>query len=733
MAIIALVISLHCDFNIDMMGQAINTPQRRSRTCSVKESAWFQRSAPRPWHIGLYNQPLSNEGFHCSIPLVDMSVAGEVPEFPKPSPHINYTCQSPKFSQIRSDGMLIVDCDHKDGAMVLMGGVPQKCKMKNVKWMGIPKEDLKELKFPLCANPTNDTPYFKYTGPFSVDDDYDVVSVQCGEYYNYLTNPRRSMDEKIRLSQKVEQLYISRPPSISIIVLDTTSANSFFRGAPNTTSVLECLGERVVKQTTERPAQSASDVEVFFFPRTSTVGVSTFANVPQLCGGCRPNPGSLGKDDNTYCANATWNQDFFEGRGYATMIASDLNYCHSSSSRNKDALSTIDVSGSMINWGWANQHGLPNGELNEKNEFFVAWKPSSDDLRSHCLGGEYSHEKLFQAARKFREFYEPHVPTYVWSHLAGNHVSHQSGITGSIDNGLAEHITSSFGQTGVTLLIADHGLGYGKYYDTSFGAAEHQMPFAALVVPKKYLTDKMTRTMQQNENKLVTVYDFLVTLRSMPARSTQGVAESEMKPTRGWAAEDELPPLGVDLFAESVSKDRTCIEAGVSSPQFCSCTRWESVPPYKGALKQRLITMAVDEAQRLQGTSETAGRLCHRWEARFFELSDEFLASHLGDAMPWVKMSIRPRHLELIHVRIVAKVNPSSVVEARLSLDVTLEAAFRSDVSFKDRDGDDVTLKLLSVKRNSPYDHEVCKTPLIPRANMEYCVCRDGNTFKDSG
>ena len=100
--------------------------------------------------------------------------------------------------------------------------------------------------------------------------------------------------------------------------------------------------------------------------------------------------------------------------------------------------------------------------------------------------------------------------------------------------------------------------------------------------------------------------------------------------------------------------------------------------------------------------------------------------------MPLEVVSHSAGHLKLIHARIVAKVNPSSVIEARLSLDVTLEAAFKSDERFKDQDGDNVTLKLLSVKRNSPYDHEVCKTPLIPRANMEYCVCVDGNIFDDS-
>ena len=110
---------------------------------------------------------------------------------------------------------------------------------------------------------------------------------------------------------------------------------------------------------------------------------------------------------------------------------------------------------------------------------------------SRCLGGRPAHAPLLEYERQFLANYAG-VPRLSWTvYLEGHEPSFKA--MGNLDADLAAHLLrlrSAHGEDTAVLLLSDHGIHYGEYYDrAASGHKEHQLPLFYALFPRRWLAE----------------------------------------------------------------------------------------------------------------------------------------------------------------------------------------------------------------------------------------------------
>lgn len=186
---------------------------------------------------------------------------------------------------------------------------------------------------------------------------------------------------------------------------------------------------------------------------------------------------------------------------------------------------------------------------------------------SRCLGGVPAHEPLMEYERAFLTNYGGRVRSLSWTvYLEGHEPSFRS--MGSLDAPLASHLmrlrAAGRSESTVILLLSDHGIHYGTYYDGSAaGPLEHAMPLLFALVPNAVLRTypQMATALEANRKRLISPFDLHATLLQL-------LTYPALPDLPDWSSAGmRLRPKSI---LESVPADRSCEDAGVPEG-VCPC------------------------------------------------------------------------------------------------------------------------------------------------------------------
>ena len=182
---------------------------------------------------------------------------------------------------------------------------------------------------------------------------------------------------------------------------------------------------------------------------------------------------------------------------------------------------------------------------------------------SRCLGGRPAHVPLMKYESDFLQAYAP-LPRLSWSvYLEGHEPSFRA--MSILDADLAAHLLrlrAAHGERLAILLVSDHGIHYGKYYDGAKAAPrEHAMPLFYGLFPRAVLSayPAVERALCANQRRLVSPFDVHATLLHLISYP----APPELP---DWS--DVRAPVQPRSLLEEVPADRSCEAAGVK-PEDC--------------------------------------------------------------------------------------------------------------------------------------------------------------------
>ena len=185
---------------------------------------------------------------------------------------------------------------------------------------------------------------------------------------------------------------------------------------------------------------------------------------------------------------------------------------------------------------------------------------------TRCLGGRPAHAPIMKYELDLLANYRPQ-PVLSWTvYLEGHEPSFRA--MANLDADLATHLLrlrELHGERTAILLVSDHGIHYGKYYDGArAGQMEHSLPLFYALVPRAVLAQHpdVERALCINQQRLVSPFDVHATLRALlshphrPSLPDWSGFSSAMRPR--------------SLLSE-VPAERTCDEAGVPGDA-CPCS-----------------------------------------------------------------------------------------------------------------------------------------------------------------
>ena len=185
---------------------------------------------------------------------------------------------------------------------------------------------------------------------------------------------------------------------------------------------------------------------------------------------------------------------------------------------------------------------------------------------SRCLGGAAAHEPLMKYERDFLRAYGGQ-PRLSWSvYLEGHEPSFRA--MANLDADLAAHLLrlrAEHGERTAVLIVSDHGIHYGKYYDgAAAGPAEHALPLFYALMPRALLAahPEMARALHTNQQRLVSPFDIHATLRHFVSHPQPPAAIDFHE-----APHSQRTPRS--LLTE-IDRERTCNDARVPADS-CQC------------------------------------------------------------------------------------------------------------------------------------------------------------------
>jgi hypothetical protein len=247
-----------------------------------------------------------------------------------------------------------------------------------------------------------------------------------------------------------------------------------------------------------------------------------------------------------------WIFERYARRGYVTAFATD-----------------------MCDWGVMEEvHPLRTRRPPTHHSLISPWCTDSYDADklyfrplSRCVGDAAAHAPLLAYGAAFHAHYtEAGLPVLSWSVLLEGHEPSGTGAA-SLDADLAAHLAALEAAPGgdslALVLVSDHGIHYGRYFDeTAAGKREHLNPPLFIALPARWLEahPRAAANLCANRDRLVSPFDVHATLShvlTLPAAARYP----------RWSARRRMAPIS--LF-EPIPSRRSCEDAWVP-PTHCPC------------------------------------------------------------------------------------------------------------------------------------------------------------------
>jgi hypothetical protein len=185
---------------------------------------------------------------------------------------------------------------------------------------------------------------------------------------------------------------------------------------------------------------------------------------------------------------------------------------------------------------------------------------------SRCLGGRPAHAALMKYERDFLRAYAP-LPRLSWSvYLEGHEPTFRA--MSLLDADLAAHLLhlrAAHGERLAILLISDHGIHYGKYYDgAKAGAREHALPLFYALFPRRVLgaNPAVEAALCANQRRLVSPFDVHATLLHL-------VSFPAPPKLPDWSGTTSR--VAPRSLLELVPANRACASAGIKTEDCGTC------------------------------------------------------------------------------------------------------------------------------------------------------------------
>jgi len=468
------------------------------------------------WDDGFEQKSLINDDQHCRSAQPTLHWNSVLPYrwmnfFTGPT-----TCGNrPDFAKLE-DGLLTVDCDA--GAVVIE--LPE-----TGNWDFSLKSPVTFQLNNLRDNILNHTRTYTYSEPVYIKS--LAVLVRCEGEEQVLVQSVR--DEEIVNARKALRKDKTDADQLSVLYIniDAFSRAHFNRRWPKTIQFLEDMN------------QQKSDGEVFQLFRYHSVGRNTIPNDQAMYLG-------INEEDPVISNHSLQRDPIWEDFGASGRVTAVMdNSCLDWSVKYQYRRTSVSVFQFVAPFCLPKLHPLinPYGPLDG---------PFS--IRRRCLNGRYSHDIALDWLSQFVEDYKD-VPFF--GVAAFNEAHEGTGeVIGLMDDDFAEFLERvNFNKT-VVFLISDHGLHMSPYFalNTYSARAENMLPMGNIVVPRWFLDNhpSVREALIENQQNLVTAYDFYVTMRSLIN-----------------FGEKFEHPWGLNIF-DKIDTHRNCTAANIPS-SLCYC------------------------------------------------------------------------------------------------------------------------------------------------------------------
>ncbi|CAD5232404.1 unnamed protein product [Bursaphelenchus xylophilus] len=347
--------------------------------------------------------------------------------------------------------------------------------------------------------------YFRYVGkkielpknkPFYIDK--VQFSVECRNKRNTLiyTNAFATFPKKkVARHQQNSAFTKDNQFSISILVLDSTSRNQFYRHAPKTLKFMKENGFKILWGYNKVADNSAVNLMPILTGMTIGPAFDYPGRVVPL------NLTFLERD----LLNRKWEKELFIKRvkelGYTTMWNDDI----------------------MVTKLGLFSYGLFKGFLRPPADFyfrpFYSYLYSKKNARFHCVEGELASRRYLKLWKNFALKFRNHSH-FGFTFLTA--LTHDDpAAVGLLDPDIyhsLEDLKKSGGfENTIHIIMGDHGHRIRSIQKTYTGRLEERMPLFSIRFPKRFkkLYPEKVRKLEENQNRLVSNYDIHQTLHEV--------------------------------------------------------------------------------------------------------------------------------------------------------------------------------------------------------------------------
>ena len=288
-----------------------------------------------------------------------------------------------------------------------------------------------------------------YKKPVHIDSEYVCAKVQCTEEDPVVEKCAvENRPKKHLLENKTPST--PKQPNILVLLIDALSKGNFLNFLPNTVQTLNSFEERF-------------DYSLLNFTDYHIVGTNSGPNQAAFFAGELVGGGDTSLKKKTADQEWIW-KILKEQHGYTTLKIEDMCFKHS---------------GLLKALGYLDKTAEP-----PTTHAFLEFFCPPNYRRPHCVGDKPLSRFMFDYLGSYISNYQDARP---WAAFANFGEAHEDSVSlpGILDQDLNQFLSETVSQlkNTVTILVSDHGLHYGPYFQTKTGQRQHMTPFVYMLMP----------------------------------------------------------------------------------------------------------------------------------------------------------------------------------------------------------------------------------------------------------
>ena len=469
------------------------------------------------------------------------------------------------------------------------------------------------------------------------EDYFPYAFLRCDEFWNptaktqlFILPSKSATADRPRGKSQVKSI------NVNIILIDSVSRPHFYRSLPQTVKAFRSINEK-------------SSALVLDFELFHAIKARTFENIHALFSGELLN---VDQFVNPVPVKAGVMFDKFKSLGYQTMWQEDMCWMHEWGMVRDLKVMNKSLPSKEI---W---HNLTTVLKKNSIDFTGITHSSCEVLKSFgvpelfhgpskmCYGGKHYHDLFLQFLENFLKEVDldsEKKPLFSFSMLDVGHEDTGLRIQ-TLDASLANFVkTLAADPNTLSIIFSDHGNTYGSFPRTMEGRFEVFQPHLFMIIPKRVqnlLGKNKVWTLQQNQNKMVSIIDLHYTLMAIAADIGNEGLQSNL-----------------GLF-QSISRNRSCNDLRLPTSTLCICQGWETkvhtnsfhfiIAEFAlGQLNEKIQTQFLEENSQMKRPVSGFGS-CKRLKGERF---DNVREKRVGETLT-VTLDIYVQHQELFSVTV---------------------------------------------------------------------------------